>query len=134
LAIVPTDSGKGKIETQNSNVKSQNDNSKLKIYKSGGIESKGISALMALVDLFEGEEKRKEYEEKYLGEGVRYGNLKNELAEEIYKELEPIQARRKKYEDDPDLVEKILKDGAEKARKIAKETLKEVKEKMGFIG
>src|SRR3989344_4858787 len=50
LAIVPTDSGKGKIETQNSNVKSQNDNSKLKIYKSGGIESKGISALMALVD------------------------------------------------------------------------------------
>ena len=46
-----------------------------------------------------GGEKRKMYEEKYLGEGIRYGDLKKELADAIYKELMPIQEKRKELDD-----------------------------------
>jgi tryptophanyl-tRNA synthetase len=96
-------------------------------------EKGGVANLLQLVELFEGEGKRKEYETKYLGEGIRYGELKTELAEAIYKELEPIQKQRKLYEDDPSLVDRIIKEGAQKARKIALETINEVKSKMGLI-
>jgi tryptophanyl-tRNA synthetase len=111
LSGAPTDSGKGD-----------------KIPEKGGVAN-----LLQFVELFEGKEKRKEYESKYLGDGIRYGELKSELAEAIYKELAPIQEQRKIYENDPSLVDRIIKEGAEKAGKIAKETIKEVKEKMGFI-
>jgi tryptophanyl-tRNA synthetase len=93
----------------------------------------GVANLLQFVELFEGEERRKEYEKMYVGDGIRYGDLKTELAEVIYKELAPIQERRKIFENDPSLVERILKDGAEKAKTIASETVKEVKEKMGLI-
>lgn len=112
LAGAPTDSGKGdKVPTEG-----------------------GVANLLKFVELFEGEEVRKGYEEKYLGKGIAYGELKEKLAQAIYKELKPIQERRKVYENDLSLVERIIKEGAEKARKIAQETIKEVKEKMGFIG
>lgn len=96
-------------------------------------ETGGVANLLQFVELFEGVEKRKKYEEQYLGDGIRYGDLKASLGEAIFKELEPIQKQRKIYEDDPSLVDRIIREGAEKASKIAKETIKEVKEKMGFI-
>jgi tryptophanyl-tRNA synthetase len=111
LASAPTDSGKGD-----------------KIPEKGGVAN-----LLKFVELFEGSNKRTEYESKYLGEGIKYGDLKSELAEAIYKELQPIQEKRKYFEEHPDEVDKIIDEGAEKASKIAKETIKEVKEKMGFI-
>ena len=111
LSGAPTDSGNGE-----------------KIPEKGGVVN-----LLQLVELFEGLDKRKEYESKYLDEGIRYGELKSGLAEAIYKDLMPIQKQRKIYEDDPSLVDRIIKDGAEKARKIASETIDEVKRKMGLI-
>lgn len=93
----------------------------------------GVANLLKFIELFEGIEKRKEYESKYLGEGIRYGDMKAELAEAIYNELKPIQEKRKYFEENPDEVDKIIEEGAVRARKIASETLKEVKEKMGFI-
>lgn len=111
LAKVPTDSGRGES-----------------IPKSGG-----VSVLLTLVSFFEGEGKKEEYEKEYLGNGIMYGKLKEELAKAIYKELEPIQEKRKKLEEDADYVEKIIREGSLKAQKIASDTVHEVKEKMGFI-
>lgn len=111
LAKTPTDSGRGE-----------------ELPKEGGVAS-----LLTLVGLIQGEEKKKEYEEKYLGEGIRYKELKEELALAIYEELKPIQERRKKYEDDPKLVESILEEGREYCSKIAKETVKEAKLAMGLL-
>jgi len=111
LAKAPTDSGKGEKIPMDS----------------------PISNLLHLVGLIQGEKRKKEYQEQYKSEGIRYKDLKEELAKAIYKELEPIQKRRKKYEKNPELVDRIIEEGAEKARKIAKETVKEVKEKMGLI-
>lgn len=110
LAGAPTDSGKGEA-----------------VPKEGGVAN-----LLKLVELFQGEDKKKEYESQYLGEGIRYSELKEELAKAIYEELKPIQERRKVYENEPSLVDKILKEGAQKARKVAAETLLETKKAMGL--
>ncbi|KKQ53085.1 MAG: Tryptophanyl-tRNA synthetase [Candidatus Woesebacteria bacterium GW2011_GWA1_39_21b] len=111
-AKIPTDSGRGD-----------------KIPQIGGVTS-----LLEMVELFEGKEKRKEYEHQYLGQsGLVYSEVKNELAESIYKDIEPIQAKRKELENNPEYVEKVIKEGSEMARKIASETLREVKQKMGLV-
>lgn len=110
LASAPTDSGQGS-----------------EVPKEGPIAN-----LLTFVELFMGEKRKTEYEKEYTSKGIKYAELKAELADAIYKELKPIQERRKIFENDPSLVEKILKEGAEKARKIAAETVKEVREKMGL--
>ncbi len=124
LAGVVTDSGKGRTQTTDYGLQYINEN---------GEESKGVAALMTMIELFEGSEKRKDYEQSYLNEGIRYGELKQELAEAISKELAPIQKKRKIFEENPGLVGKIIAEGAEKAHVIARETIKEIKEKMGLI-
>ncbi len=57
-------------------------------------------------------------------------SCKNQLADNIIKFLEPIQEKRRYYEDHPEIVNQIMLDGTAKAREVAKETLKQVKEKM----
>lgn len=111
LAKVPTDSGRG---TQ--------------LPKEGG-----VNTLLTFVELFLGKDRRQEHEEIYLGTGIRYQKLKDELAEAIYKQLEPIQKRRRELEKDKFYVENLVKEGAIKAREIASQTLREVKEKMGLL-
>lgn len=55
---------------------------------------------------------------------------KNQLADNIIKFLAPIQEKRAFYESHPEIVDKIIAEGTAKARKIAAETMKKVKEKM----
>ncbi len=111
LASVPTDAGKGEQ------------------VPSGG----GVYNLLTLVGLFMGEKTRKDYEDKYLGEGIRYKELKENLADAIYNEIKPIQEKRKELEAKTDYVDEVVISGAEKAQKVANKTLRQVKEKMGLI-
>ena len=55
---------------------------------------------------------------------------KKQLAHNINKFLNPIREKREYYEERPELVEKILIEGTNKARKTAKETMKKVKKAM----
>ena len=55
---------------------------------------------------------------------------KKQLAKNISEYLRPIREKRKYYEENPELVDKILKEGTEKARKTAQETMKMVKKAM----
>lgn len=55
---------------------------------------------------------------------------KKELSESVIKYLEPIRERRKYYQSRPELVDKIIKEGTEKARTKARETFKKVKKGM----
>jgi len=89
-----------------------------------------ISNLLTIYHLFSNKS-IKEIEEKYKNKG--YGEFKKDLAEVIIKGLKKFQETRKKYEKNPQLVEKILNEGAKKAEKIAKQTIKEVKTKIGLI-
>ena len=55
---------------------------------------------------------------------------KKQLAKNIIEELRPIREKREYYEAHPEEVDKILIEGTEKARKVAKETMKKVKDAM----
>ena len=55
---------------------------------------------------------------------------KNQLADNIIDFLAPIQSKRHYYEKHPQIVQKIITDGTNRARKVAAETLRQVKEKM----
>ena len=130
IAKVPTDDGKGKIKPFQGGPLTFE---KTYRYESAhGTEAKGVMALMHLVEIFQGEKKRKEYERQYTTSGVKYRELKEELAKAIYKELEPIQRKRAVLEKDPSYVERVLKVGAKRAQKVAEKTLKETKIAMGL--
>ena len=55
---------------------------------------------------------------------------KKQLAKNINERLNPIREKRKYYEDRPELVDDILREGTKKAQKIAKETMIKVKKAM----
>lgn len=95
-------------------------------------DSGPLANLITFVELFEGHDRAMQYREMYKVSGIKYHVLKEELAESVFKELAPIQERRKYYEEHPEEVEKILEEGKEYAKKIADETLKEVRKKMGL--
>ena len=57
-------------------------------------------------------------------------NCKKELIKNLINFLEPIRKERKKYEDNPDLVKKILEQGTIEAREKAKDTMKKIKHSM----
>ncbi len=52
---------------------------------------------------------------------------KKELINSINKILDPIKEKAKYYEDNPEVVDKILLDGTKRAREVAKRTMKNVK-------
>ena len=54
------------------------------------------------------------------------------MIDSITKELEPISERAKKYSESPELVQSIIGEGCEKARKIARDTMRDVREVMGI--
>lgn len=131
LAAVPTDSGTGNITPSGADISSEESIKKTYISKLGK-EALGVAALMEFVELFQSKNVRLQYEKQYQSTGIQYSKLKSDLAEAIFKQLEPIQKRRKEFESDPAKVEKILKDGAMRTRKIAEKTVLEVKQKMGL--
>lgn len=71
-----------------------------------------------------------EIEAKYDGQG--YGPFKKDLAEAVVATLEPLQQRYKEIRSSGEL-KAILRQGAEQAAEIANRTVREVKEKMGFV-
>ena len=55
---------------------------------------------------------------------------KQPVIDAINKELKPMQEKASHYIEDPDLVKNIVAEGCEKARKLARETMREVREAM----
>ena len=60
-------------------------------------------------------------------------DCKKLLAREINETLEPFRERRKELAAKPDYIRDVLADGARRAQAIARETMREVKEKMSLI-
>jgi len=56
---------------------------------------------------------------------------KQPVVNSVLKELKPIQERALHYIDSPDLVKSVVAEGCEKARKIARDTMRDVREVMG---
>ncbi len=98
---------------------------------SGGEMSEGVKTLFTLLKLFS-PISYGEFEQKFNSGNLQYSELKDYLSEIIYKELEPIQKERKRLEHDTEYVDLIIKEGNEKAREVARQTVREVREKMGL--
>ena len=89
-----------------------------------------VSNLLTIYSLFSGKaiaELEKEYE------GKNYSVFKKDLAEVIIEGLSPIQKKYKELSANPDYLKKVLRDGAEKAKNIASQTMAEVRSKIGFL-
>ena len=71
-------------------------------------------------------------EERYRAGGTGYGEAKKELAEVAERLLGPARARREKLEADPDYVEDVLRDGANRARAVAREVMADVRDACGL--
>jgi tryptophanyl-tRNA synthetase len=64
--------------------------------------------------------------------GMRYGDLKKQVAEMVIANLEPLQKRFAEIMDEPGYLTGVLKEGAERVSPIAKSTVQLVKERMGL--
>jgi tryptophanyl-tRNA synthetase len=64
--------------------------------------------------------------------GIGCLECKQPVIEAIQAELAPIRERAQVYLDDPTLVKNIIADGCDKARRLAEETMREVREAMGL--
>ena len=59
-------------------------------------------------------------------------DCKQPVIEAVLKELKPIQERAAQYAEDSTLVKNIVAEGCEKARKLARETMRDVRDVMGL--
>lgn len=90
----------------------------------------GVSNLLTIYSAFSGETIQKA-EERFAGKG--YGEFKIAVAESVIEAISPIQSEQKRLAADKAYLENILKEGSEKAERIANRTLQKVYKKVGFI-
>jgi tryptophanyl-tRNA synthetase len=64
--------------------------------------------------------------------GIGCLECKQPVIDGVLKEQEPMRERAQQYLDDPSLVRAIVADGCDKARKLAQETMRDVREAMGL--
>jgi tryptophanyl-tRNA synthetase len=64
--------------------------------------------------------------------GIGCLECKQPLIQSVLAEQAPMRERAQRYLDDPTLVKSIIADGCEKARELASETMREVREAMGL--
>jgi tryptophanyl-tRNA synthetase len=86
--------------------------------------SPGVLNLLTLFQVLSGRNKA-QIEAEFDGKG--YGYLKKTVAEQVIASVEPIQRRFGELMDDQATLEKMLDDGADRARAIAADTLDRVK-------
>ena len=90
----------------------------------------GINNLMNIYSVIKNKT-LEEVENEFKGKG--YGEFKTAVAEAVIAEIEPIQKKFKEYIAEKGYLKEEYKKSAEKAFEISNETLKKVKEKVGFI-
>lgn len=64
--------------------------------------------------------------------GIGCLDCKAPVIEAVVAELKPIQARAAEFEAQPELVQRIIREGSEKARIVAQETMREVRQSMSL--
>ncbi len=82
--------------------------------------------------VYSDEERKKWVRKGCTTAGIGCLECKQPVIEAVIAELKPIRERAKTYLDDPTLVKNVLADGNDKARKLAAETMRDVREAMGL--
>lgn len=87
--------------------------------------------IFSLYKLFATEAEQADVAERYRAGGYGYGHAKAALFEAMNRELTPLRDRYKEWIARPAELEAMLEDGARRARRIAEETMAEVREAVG---
>ena len=74
------------------------------------------------------------FDEQWNNCTLRYGDLKKQIAHDLCEIVAPIRAKIEDYSANTELLDKVAREGAEVARASASETLKAVREIIGFRG
>nr|WP_254780929.1 tryptophan--tRNA ligase [Modestobacter sp. DSM 44400] len=90
----------------------------------------GVTNLLAIHSALSGQTVA-QLEEHFAGRG--YGDLKKELAEVVTDALAPVQQRTAELLVDPAELQRVLTDGAARAREVAGRTLSTVYDRVGFL-
>lgn len=93
----------------------------------------GVANLFALLNMFVLEDVYNRFVQDYEQGEIKYAELKETLAHAISGELQPIQEKRKEFEENSKLVDEILEESRIQCLKLAGDTMKEVRAKMGLI-
>jgi tryptophanyl-tRNA synthetase len=72
------------------------------------------------------------YEDQYHNQGIRFGDMKKQLGEDMVKFIAPIREKALELQQDQAYLNRIMKIGAEKARESAAQTLLEARKLIGI--
>ncbi len=96
------------------------------------IKPEYIQGLFTLLGLVSSREVLAKFENDFNQCQIRYGDMKKQLADDLIRFIAPIRDKAAALQNNPAEIDRILTMGAEKARKSAESTLKEVREALGF--
>ncbi|HMC13753.1 MAG TPA: tryptophan--tRNA ligase, partial [Gallionellaceae bacterium] len=85
-----------------------------------------------LHQVYSGEDTRQWVQKGCTTAGIGCIECKQPVISAVLEEQKPMRERAQQYLDDPTLVRNIIADGCEKARKLATETMRDVREAMGL--
>ncbi len=91
------------------------------------------NAIYGIYSAFLDESGKKDLRTRFQAPGLKYGELKNELLDVIWNHFAESRQRRQDYMKDKAGVRKILLKGADKARAVADETMKQVRKAVGIL-
>jgi tryptophanyl-tRNA synthetase len=86
----------------------------------------------ALLKLVADEEELADWDQKYRDGGLGYGTIKKRVVELLHEYFRPFRQKREELDDNPDYVEDVLCKGAKRARAVASETMKRVRDAIGL--
>lgn len=95
-------------------------------------KSEPVQNLFTLMSLVSTDDTISHFEDKYKAGGIRYGDMKKQLAEDIDKFVDPIRQRINDTMANTELLSKVARRGAEKARESAAKTVSEARKIIGF--
>jgi tryptophanyl-tRNA synthetase len=90
------------------------------------------SSIVALYRLFTSDADVAQMEADFRAGGVGYGEFKKRLFAAVWEYFGPMRTRRAELEADPAFVDRVLTDGAERARSVAHQTMGRVRQAMGL--
>ncbi|MDP3995322.1 MAG: tryptophan--tRNA ligase [bacterium] len=97
----------------------------------GGDKSPGVENLFGILEALGGNDLARELKSQRKKGSLQYSDLKDVVANTIIGNLSPIRERRAELEQERSATGEILIEGAKRAQKVARETMEEVREKIG---
>ena len=98
----------------------------------GQAKPESISNLFQLMNLVSSADTIAFFEERWNACDIRYGAMKKQLAEDMILFTHPLRERIAEIQKDDDLLNRVIRQGAEKARESASKTLHEVRTVIGL--